>query len=329
MATAFPRPKSMRRARGSPLSKPYQRKQTSVPADGGNARFFWGDTRRYSFLTGTLSPALRNGADNSPGENSLRMILTTLSTLAIAGLALASNNLIKPMTNAPKANIVLVHGAFANASGWGPIISILEKDGYTVTAVENPLASLEGDVATTKRVIDAQKGPTVVVGHSYGGSVITGAAVGEPNVKALVYVAAYMPDAGETLAGLSEKFPAPPLLGALVPDSAGFLYVDRAKVHDVFCADLPEAEARIMAATQKPLHQSTFTATLPAAAWKTIPSWFVLPTEDRSINPDLHRFDAKRAGSKVTEIKASHCVFISHAKEVAKIIEEAAEATTK
>lgn len=257
------------------------------------------------------------------------MVLTTLSALAFASLAIALPTLEKPMSAAPKANIVLVHGAFANASGWGPVIEILQKDGYTVTAVENPLSSLEADVATTKRVIEAQKGPTVVVGHSYGGSVITGAAANEANVKALVYVAAYMPDAGETLGDLSAKFPAPPLLGALQPDAAGFLYVDRAKMQDVFCADLPESQARIMAVTQKPLHSSTFAAKLTDIAWKTLPSYFILPTEDRSINPDLHRFDAKRAGSKVTEIKASHCVFISHAKEVAKVIEEAAEATAK
>ena len=229
----------------------------------------------------------------------------------------------------PRAHIVLVHGAFANSAQWSGVIEILQRDGYPVTAVENPLSSLDADVATTKRVIEAQKGPTVVVGHSYGGSVITGAAAGEPNVKALVYVAAYMPDAGETLADLSAKFPAPPLLTALVPDSAGFLYIDPTKVHDVFCRDLPEAQARVLAATQKPLHQSTVSAKLADIAWKTIPSWFVLPTEDRSINPDLHRFDAKRAGSKVTEVKASHCVFISHPKEVAKVIEEAAEAKAK
>lgn len=245
------------------------------------------------------------------------MIFASFTSLVVASLV------------APKANIVLVHGAFANASGWGPVIAQLQKDGYNVTAVENPLASLEGDVATTKRVIQAQTGPIIVVGHSYGGAVITGAAAGEPNVKALVYVAGYMPDAGETLGSLSEKFAPTPLRSALVPDAAGFLYVDRAKFHHAFCADLPESEARIMAASQKPLHNSTFAATLPVAAWKTIPSYFVLPTDDLTINPDLHRFVAKRAGSKVTEIKASHVVFISHAKEVAKVIEQAAEAAVK
>lgn len=253
------------------------------------------------------------------------MSFISLTALFVASLAAPSN----PMNTAPKANIVLVHGAFANASGWAPVIEILQKDGYTVTAVENPLSSLEADVATTKRVIQAQKGPTVVVGHSYGGSVITGAAVGEPNVKNLVYVAGYMPDANEPLGELSAKFPETPLRSALIPDTAGFLYVDRAKFHQAFCADLPESEARVMAATQKPLHGSVFGAKHAAAAWKTLPSYFVLPTEDLTIHPDLHRFAAKRAGSKVTEIKASHVVFISHPQEVAKVIEEAAEAASK
>lgn len=257
------------------------------------------------------------------------MIFASLTALTFASLTTPSNLTHHPMSTAPKANIVLVHGAFANASGWKPVIEMLQKDGYTVTAVENPLTSLENDVATTKRVIEAQKGPTVVVGHSYGGAVVTGAAAGESNVKALVYVAAFMPDAGETLGELSARFPATPLGAALVPDTAGFLYIDRTKFNSVFCADLPEAEARVMAVTQKPLHNSAFGAKLPAAAWKTIPSYFILPTDDLAISPDLHRFAAKRANSKVTEIKASHVVFISHAKEVVKIIEEASEAASK
>ncbi|RYG42999.1 alpha/beta hydrolase [bacterium] len=257
------------------------------------------------------------------------MILAALSTLAFASFAVAPISPATPMTNQAKPIIVLVHGAFANASGWGPVIALLEKDGYTVSAVENPLESLEGDVATTKRLIDAQKGPVVVVGHSYGGVVISGAAAGNPNVKALVYVAAYVPEAGESIAKMSEGFSAPPLLTALQPDAAGFLYIDRAKFHDVFGADLPAAQAQIMSVSQKPLHNSTFTATLPAVAWKTIPSYFILPTEDRAINPDLHRFAAKRANAKVTELKGSHVIFLSNPGAVAKVIEEAAEAAAK
>src|SRR5215472_10968553 len=176
-------------------------------------------------------------------------LLASLLTLAITSTPAAQ-----------KPAIVLVHGAFADASSWSKIIPLLEKDGYFVTAVQIPLTSLPDDVATAKRAIDAQKGPVVVVGHSYAGAVITDAAAGNSNVKSLVYVNAFAPDAGEALAEAGNKFPAPPLNATLIPDTAGFLYVDRAKMHDVFCKDLPAAEARIIAATQKPLNKSVFEA---------------------------------------------------------------------
>jgi pimeloyl-ACP methyl ester carboxylesterase len=224
-----------------------------------------------------------------------------------------------------KPSIVLVHGAFADGSSWSKVIPILEKDGYYVTAVQIPLTSLPDDVAVTKRVIDAQKGPVVVVGHSYAGAVITDAAAGNANVKSLVYVAAFAPDAGEVLTEPASKFAPPPLNAALVPDAAGFLYVDRAKVHDVFCKDRPAAEARIIAATQKPVNGSVFSAKVTNAAWKTIPSWYIVATEDRAINPDLERFYAKRMGAKTTEIQSSHVPFLSHPKEVVKVIEAASE----
>jgi pimeloyl-ACP methyl ester carboxylesterase len=220
--------------------------------------------------------------------------------------------------------VVLVHGAFADASGWSKLISILERDGYYVTAVQIPLTSLADDVATTKRVLDAQKSPAVLVGHSYGGAVITGAAAGSKNVKSLVYVAAFAPDSNEPLGAAASKFPQPPLNSALVPDSAGFLYIDRAKFHDDFCADIPAPEARVMAATQKPLHNTVFEASVPEAAWKTIPTWFIVSKDDRAINPDLERFYAKRANAKTTEIAASHVSFLSHPNDVAKVIEDAA-----
>jgi len=221
--------------------------------------------------------------------------------------------------------VVLVHGAFADASSWSKVIPILEKDGYFVTAVQIPLTSLPDDVATAKRVIDAQKGPVVVVGHSYAGAVITDAAAGNANVKALVYVNAFAPDSTETIAQAGDQFPAPPLNATLIPDAAGFLYVDRAKVHDVFCKDLPASEASVIAATQKPLNKSVFGAKVVNVAWKTIPSWYIVGKEDRAINPDLERFLAKRMNAKTTEINSSHVPFLSHPKEVVKIIEEAAK----
>jgi len=223
-----------------------------------------------------------------------------------------------------KTSIVLVHGAFADGSSWNKVIPLLEAEGFTVTAVQNPLKSLSEDVATTKRVLDAQKGDVVLVGHSYGGAVITEAAAGNSKVKALVYVAAFAPDAGETLGALGERFPAAPLGTAVVPDSAGFLYVDRAKVADVFANDLPKEEAALLAATQKPLAAAIFGEPLKAAAWKSIPSWYVVSTQDKAINPDLERFMAKRMNAKTKELKASHVSFISNAPEIAKVIESAA-----
>jgi pimeloyl-ACP methyl ester carboxylesterase len=176
-------------------------------------------------------------------------LLASLLTLAVTSSALAQ-----------KPAIVLVHGAFADASSWSKVIPILEQDGYFVTAVQIPLTSLPDDVAVAKRVIDAQKGAVVVVGHSYAGAVITDAAAGNPNVKSLVYVNAFAPDAGEALAEAGNKFPQPSLNSALIPDAARFLYIDRAKVHDVFCKDLPASDARIIAATQKPLNKAVFDA---------------------------------------------------------------------
>jgi pimeloyl-ACP methyl ester carboxylesterase len=244
------------------------------------------------------------------------MKLIMVALLAVASVAAAPR---------PKASIVLVHGAFADGSSWAKVIPILERDGYEVSAVQIPLTSLPDDVATAKRVIDAQQGPVVVVGHSYGGIVITGAAAGNSNVKSLVYVAAFAPDADEPIPATASKFPPAPANAAFVPDAAGFLYIDRTKFHDVFCNDLTTPEARILAVTQKPVHGSVFSATVPAVAWKTIPSWYVVSTQDRAINPDLERFYAKRANAKTTELMSSHVPFLSRPRDVVKVIEDAAQ----
>jgi pimeloyl-ACP methyl ester carboxylesterase len=227
-----------------------------------------------------------------------------------------------------KVSVVLVHGAFADASSWRRVIPILEKDGFTVTAVQNPLKSLADDVATTKRVVDAQKENVILVGHSYGGAIITDAAAGNSKVKGLVYVAAFAPDAGEALGGLIERFSPSPLATALVPDSAGFLYIDRSKFQEVFANDLTKDEPALLAATQKPIAGAIFGEGLKAAAWKTIPSWYVVSTRDNAINPDLERFMAKRIGAETKEIKASHVSFISNPAEVAKVVEAAAATAT-
>lgn len=231
-----------------------------------------------------------------------------------------------PQTSNSKPAIVLVHGAYADGTSWQHVIPLLEQDGYRVTAVQIPLTSLADDVATTKRVINNQKGSVVVVGHSYGGNVITGAAAGNSQVKALVYVNAFAPDVGEKTSDLNKKYAAPPISTAIVSDAANFLYIDRGKFHEFFAQDVSKAEARVMAATQKPIASAAFEQSVNEIAWKTIPSWFIVTQSDRAINPELQRFMAKRIGARTTEVNSSHVPFISHPKEVAKVIEAASTA---
>lgn len=227
----------------------------------------------------------------------------------------------------PRPRIVLVHGAWADGTGWQHIIPLLEQAGYDVIAVQNPLSSLAADLATTKRVIDAesQKGPVVAVGHSYGGAVITGAAAGNPNVKGLVYIAAFAPEVGEPLGLLLQQFPT--ALGtSLVGDAAGFAYIDRAKFRAVFAADVDRTEARVMAAAQKPAFGGIFEESLTDVAWKTIPSWYMVAKDDRALSPDMERFLAKRMGAETVEVKSSHVPFISRPRDVFNLIDKAARA---
>jgi pimeloyl-ACP methyl ester carboxylesterase len=227
--------------------------------------------------------------------------------------------------DADKPNIVLVHGAWADGTGWQHVIPLLEDDGYIVTAVQNPLTSFADDIATTKRVIDAEakKGPVVVVAHSYGGAVITGAA-DNANVKALVYVAAFAPEANEPIGALLGQFPPTPLGEAFIPDTAGFVYIDRAKFRAIFAADVDRTEARVMAAAQKPAAGAIFGQSAPIAAWKTIPSWYIVAKQDQTIHPDMERFFAKRMGATTTELNSSHVPFISQPEAVVKVIKKAA-----
>src|SRR5688572_25130097 len=228
----------------------------------------------------------------------------SIASLILAGFAAAIPGVLgSDAGKDPKPSIVLVHGAFADGTGWRHVIPLLEKDGYAVTAVQNPLTSLADDVATTKRAIDAQKGPVVLVGHSYGGAVITAAATGSTQVKALVYIAAFAPDAGDSLGALLKSMAPSDIGPALVPDAGGFVSIDRAKFHDVFAKDVPDSEVRIMAATQKPILGSIFETRGQDAAWKTIPSWYLVASEDRAINPDLQRFMAKRINASTSEVK--------------------------
>jgi pimeloyl-ACP methyl ester carboxylesterase len=260
------------------------------------------------------------------------MTATHLARLSLAGLVVATvaagATTLRAQAATAKPTIILVHGAFADGTGWQYVIPLLERNGYNVLAVQNPLTSLATDVSTTKRLIDAQRGPVVVVGHSYGGAVITGAAAGNPNVKALVYIAAFAPEANEPVGAFGEKYPSH-IGGALKPDAAGFLYIDRVKFRDVFARDVSASEASVMSSAQKPITGSVFGESVPTPAWKTIPSWYMVAQEDRAINPDLERFYAKRMGARTVEVKASHVVFISHPKEVARLIEQAATASAR
>ncbi|HVT10395.1 MAG TPA: alpha/beta hydrolase [Polyangia bacterium] len=260
--------------------------------------------------------------------------------LAIVALGIALSCGAQPATAAPeespgaltagrhaKPSILLVHGAFAGALAWQKVTTLLQQRGYTVVAVENPLTSLDTDVATTKRAIAAlaTKGPLVVVGHSYGGMVITGAAADTPQVKALVYINAFAPQIGQSAGALLASGPAVKLSTALLPpDSAGFLFVDTTLFRGAFFADVPVDEANVAAASQKPIAGSAFGATLNVAAWKTIPSWYLVGRQDEAIPPVVERAMARAIGAHTLEIDSSHVPFISHPEVVAHLIEEAA-----
>jgi hypothetical protein len=220
-------------------------------------------------------------------------------------------------------SIVLVHGAWADGSGWEEVHNILTEKGFNVTIVPNPNTSLADDARITKAVL-LQNGPTVLVGHSYGGAIITEAG-DHPNVKALVYVAAFVLDAGESLFKMLKDAPPDPN-SPILPPVDGFIWLDKNKFHANFCADVPSSKAKLMADSQVPLGLAAFNTDLSVAAWKTKKSWYIVATEDKMIPPDAERGMAKRANAEVTEIKSSHAVYISHASEVARVIEKAAQA---
>lgn len=222
-----------------------------------------------------------------------------------------------------RPTIVLVHGAFADVSGWGAVIRLLQQRGYPVVAVQNPLTSYADDVATTRRLIEAQPGPVVVVGHSYGGAVITAAAADNANVRALVYVAAFAPDAGESIGTYLPQYPTP--LGTVLrPDVVGALSIDPVAFHDVFAADVARSETDVMAVTQKPIAGAAFAAPVEVAAWRAVPSWYVVAQQDRAIHPELERFYARRMSATTTELSSSHVPYLSHPVETVAVIKQAA-----
>jgi len=245
-----------------------------------------------------------------------QLVLACAAALGAASATAAPAGAVK--------NIVLVHGAFADGSGWQAISDILQKDGYHVSIVQPPETSLDDDIAATNRTLDLLDGPAVLVGHSYGGMIISGAG-NNAHVKTLVYVAAFQPDDGESLGSLQQK--TPPAGNSVKPTADGFLYIDPAQFHADFAADVPTKTTDFMARSQVFLSTKSAGGAAKSPAWKTKPSYAVVATEDRSINPELERFMTKRAKSETIELKASHVVYMSKPKEVAALIEKAAQAS--
>jgi pimeloyl-ACP methyl ester carboxylesterase len=249
--------------------------------------------------------------------------LLSTPTMSIAKAAMAAG---RSRTMPAKPNVVLVHGAFADASSWSQVIQRLQAAGHAVSAVQLDLAALADDIARTRTVLAAQDGPTVLAGHSYGGAVITGAGVDAPHVISLVYVAAFAPDEGETLPEAVAGFPAAPGNAHLVPDyRKDFLRVDPAAYPQFFMQDVHPVEARALAVTQRALSASAFGVKAGTPAWRSLPAWYLVAEDDRMINPDAERHMAKRMNATTTVVRgSSHAAMISHPDEVVAAIRAAA-----
>jgi pimeloyl-ACP methyl ester carboxylesterase len=260
---------------------------------------------------------------------------TLVAALALGAQAAGAQTHLATGTNggrttapaAARPTILLVHGGFVDGSGWDGVYARLRKDGYKVTIVQNPTLSLTGDVAFTRRAIDESNGPVILVGHSYGGAVITEAG-NDPRVVGLVYIAAFALDKGESVAKLianpAPGAPVPPIL----PPRDGFLLLDRAKFAASFAADVEPSRAEFMAESQVPWGLDALNGEVTQAAWKTKPSWYLVATDDHMIPPDAQRFMSRRAGSKVVETPGSHALYVSHPESVAKLIAQAAVAVS-
>jgi pimeloyl-ACP methyl ester carboxylesterase len=220
-------------------------------------------------------------------------------------------------------NVVLVHGGFVDGSGWREVYSILKQDGFNVSVVQNPTTTLEDDVAVTQRVVALQNGPVVLVGHSYGGAVITQAG-NAPNVAALGYIAAFAPDEGESVSTLIQNPPPGAPVPPILPPQDGFLFLEKAKFAESFAADVETESAAFMADSQVPWGVGALSGTIQKAAWKTKPSWYLVATDDRMIPPPAQRAMSKRAGSTVVEVRGSHAIYVSNPAAVATLIGQAA-----
>jgi pimeloyl-ACP methyl ester carboxylesterase len=249
----------------------------------------------------------------------------TFSTALLAGATaslIATRGMAANATPPKARNVVFVHGLFADGSCWSEVIARLQTAGLNVTSVQNPLTTLPEAVTSAERVLARQDGPTVLVGHSFSGMIVTDAGV-HPNVSALVYVAARAPDAGEDYAALAKTYPAPPATAGILFDGDEGRLSEEAFLRD-FAGDLPKAKAKVLYAVQQPFHKALLTGKTKNAAWRSKPSYYAVSTEDRTINPDLERFMAKRMGAKTIEVKASHLSLISQPDEITQLILEAA-----
>jgi len=223
-------------------------------------------------------------------------------------------------------NVVLVHGGFVDGAGWEGVYKILKKNGYNVSIVQNPTISLEDDVAVTKRALRALDGESILVGHSYGGAVITEAG-NDPKVARLVYITAFAPDKGESVATLIQNPPPGAPVPPILPPQDGHLFLDRTKFAASFAADVDAEKAAFMADSQVPWGVAALSGTISEAAWRNKPSWYLVATEDKMIPPDAQRAMSKRAGSRVVEVKGSHAIYVSQPAAVAALIEQAAQGT--
>lgn len=244
------------------------------------------------------------------------------SALAAGAVGVLMPRLSRAENRTAARNVVLVHGLFADGSSWSEVIARLQPAGLNVTAVQNPLTTLDDAVAETQRVLARQDGPTVLVGHSFAGMIVSEAGV-DPKVSAVVYVAARAPDAGEDYTALAKKFPPSPATAGIVFDGDQGRLTEAAFLRD-FAGDLPESRAKVLYAVQQPFHKALLTGKTKHAAWRSKPSFYAVSTEDRTINPELQRFMAKRMGATTIEVKASHLSLISRPQEITDLILQAA-----
>ena len=254
-----------------------------------------------------------------------RMRKTVPLLLALAALAIPGASWARMGKPTGVRNVVLVHGGFVDGAGWEGVYRLLKKDGYAVSIVQHSTISLAGDVAATRRTIGAQDGPVILVGHSYGGAVITEAG-NDPKVVGLVYVAAFAPDKGESVSTLIKDPPPGASVPPILPPQDGFLSLDKASFHASFAADVDTERAAFMADSQVPWGVEALSGAISEPAWRTRPSWYLVATDDHMIPPDAQRSMSKRAGSKVMEVRASHAVYVSQASAVASLIADAARA---